>query len=486
MYIAMLTTEMAPAAKVGGLADVVVGLAHELEKRGHTVEVIMPMYSCMRYDLIEDLHCVYEELWCPHYGDWRAEKVYEGKVEGIRTLFITGGHYTQREAVYGYDDDLFRFVYFSRAALEFMLKTNRRPEILHCHDWGTAIVPVMYYDLYCHLGWDDARCVFTIHNNECQGLCWYPDKLLGMVGMDAGTYMQKIRDENKSNCINMMRGALIYSNFVTTVSPSYAGELKTPEGGKGLTGTFSQYSEKLGGVLNGIDYDVWNPATDHKLAKNYSLDTFNDKYENKTALRKWLHLQDAWKPIVAAVSRLTEQKGLHLIKHAVKSTLAKGGQFVLLGESPVGSVNADFWALKNELSGNPDVHLWIGYHEELSHLIYAGSDLFLIPSIFEPCGLTQMISLRYGTVPVVRHTGGLADTVFDVDHSGRGFANSNGYSFNDPTPAGLDSALHRAITCWFNAPDAFNKIARNGMRFDYSWKSPAQDYENIYNFIRAK
>ncbi len=487
MYICMISSEMAPAAKVGGLGDVVSALSREMMKKGHTVEVIMPMYSCMRYDQIEDLHCVYEELWVPHFGQWRTEKVFEGKVAGVPTYFITGNNYTQRDAVYGYDDDLFRFTYFSRAALEFMFKTGRRPAILHCHDWAVGLVPVMYYETYGPLGWNESRVVFTIHNNECQGLCWYGDKLLGMVGMNCGSLFtaEKLQDPGKPNCINMMKGAIVYSNFVTTVSPTFAGEMKTNEGGRGLGNLLNQYNSKFGGIINGIDFDTWNPATDRKIAKNYSVNEFDGKYANKKALREWLHLEDAWRPIISVVTRLTHQKGLHLIKHAIRAALTMNAQFVLLGEAPEAAVNGEFWKLKHELEGNPHVHLWIGYHDDLSHLIYAGSDMFLIPSMFEPCGLTQMISLRYGTVPVVRHTGGLADTVFDVDHSGRGLEKSNGYSFHGTNTGDLDGALGRAIHCWFDQPDRFHQLALNGMRCDYSWNTPARDYENIYNFIKA-
>ncbi len=488
MYIMMTTPEIAPAAKVGGLADVVVGLSRELMNRGHDVEVILPMYSCMRYETIDDLHEVYSELWVPHFDEWRPEKVFEGRVNNIKTFFITGGQYTDRQSVYGFDDDLFRFVYFSRSALEFMYKTGKCPEIIHCHDWQTAMVPVMYYDLYQELGWNNSRVVFTIHNTECQGLCWYGDRLLGMVQMQSARYCQadKLQDDQNPSCINLMRGGVVYSNFITTVSPTFASEIKGPEGGRGMHHALSAYAGKLGGVINGIDYDIWNPETDRAIAHNYSADSFVDKYRNKYALRERLQMADAWKPIVSVVSRLTHQKGLDLIKHAIYSTLERGGQFVLLGESPDPAVNDDFWRIKNELAENPDVHLWLGYEEDLAHLIYAGSDIFLVPSLFEPCGLTQMIALRYGTVPVVRSTGGLADTVFDVDHSGKGLANANGYVFRDANPQGLDSALHRAMDAWLRQPDTFNKIARNGMRLDYSWKGPGRDYENIYNFIRVR
>ena len=487
MYITMISSEMSPAAKVGGLADVVTALAREMIGRGHKAEVVLPMYSCMRYDQIEDLHCVYEELWVPHYDQWRPEKVFQGVVHGVDTFFITCSEYTQRDSIYGYDNDFDLFAYFSRAALEFMFKTARKPDIIHCHDWGTGLVPVIYYEVYAGLGWSNSRVVFTIHNNECQGQCWYGGQLLDMIGLDYKAVVNpgKLQDSNRPDCINMMKGAFVYSNFITTVSPTFAGELKTREFGRGLDPILNKFSEKFGGVINGIDYEMWNPAADRSLSSKYSADNIDKKYDNKRALREWLKLADEWKPIVSCVTRLTAQKGVHLIKHAINYTLKKHGQFVLLGDSPDPSINDDFWALKNSMEGNPNVHLWLGYHEDLSHMIYAGSDIFVIPSMFEPCGLTQMISLRYGTVPVVRKTGGLADTVFDVDHSGKGLANSNGYVFEGVREHDLEYGLGRAIDCWNKHPDTFRKLAINGMHYDYSWKNPGNDYENIYNFIKV-
>ncbi len=489
MYIVMVTPEVAPCAKVGGLGDVILGLGRELMKRGHGVEVICPMYSCMRYDQIQNLHEEYGELWCPHGIEWRAEKVFQGTVEGgLQVNFITGGGYTERESIYGYEDDLQRFAYFSRQALEFMYKTNRRPDIIHCHDWATGLVPAILWDVYEKLGWDKSRAVYTIHNNECQGLCGFSDKLLGLVGLDAAKYLtpDRMQDDLHRNCINMMKSGIVFSNFVTTVSPTYAGELKSAAGGRGLQTTIAKNSAKIGGVLNGIDYDSWNPETDPKIPAHYSVgENFYQKYENKKALREWLGLYDAWRPIVSVVTRLTGQKGLDLIKAAIFQTLELQGQFVLLGSAPDPRVNADFLALQHQLKDNHDVNLYIGYHEDLSRLIYAGSDMFLIPSLYEPCGLTQMISLRYGTVPIVRETGGLADTVFDLDNSGRGLNNANGFTFRDANTISLKYGLERGIRLWYENPEAFNRLARNGMRYDYSWRCPAEHYENIYNYVKA-
>ncbi len=489
MYVVMVTPEVAPCAKVGGLGDVILGLGRELMKRGHSVEVICPMYSCMRYDQIEDLHEEYNELWCPHYGEWRPEKVFQGKVGGILPVnFITLGKYTERENIYGYDDDLQRFAYFSRAAMEFMYKSNRRPEIIHCHDWATGLVPAMLWDIYEKLGWTNSRCVYTIHNNECQGLCGWPDKLMSLAGLDAKLYMRpdRMQDDAHKNCLNMMKGGIVYSNFVTTVSPTYATELKTVLGGHGLQTTFVKNSAKLGGVLNGIDYDTWNPATDPKIPARYSAgEDFYEKYKNKTALREWLGMWDAWRPIISVVTRLTAQKGLDLIKQAIFTSIKSEAQFVLLGSAPDPKINNEFLRLQAELKDNHDVNLYIGYHEDLSRLIYAGSDMFLVPSLYEPCGLTQMISLRYGTVPIVRETGGLVDTVFDLDNSGKGLSEANGFTFRDASTVSLNYGLSRAIRLWYENPEAFNRLARNGMRYDYSWRNPAVHYENIYNYIRA-
>jgi starch synthase len=241
---------------------------------------------------------------------------------------------------------------------------------------------------------------------------------------------------------------------------------------------------KFGGVLNGIDYNVWNPEIDPHIACQYSIDTIDQKYQNKEALRHRLWLRKDFKPIVAVVSRLDHQKGVHLIRHGVYHALAHGCQFVLLGSSPDAAVNNDFWALKNELNDNPDCHLEISYNEELAHLIYAGADMILIPSAFEPCGLTQMIAMKYGTVPIVRNTGGLADTVFDADYAEKPYHERNGYVFNQFDIQGLESALGRAIGLWDYYPQYFRELMVNGMRYDYSWNHPGEHYFNIYNYIK--
>ncbi|MCK5437262.1 MAG: glycosyltransferase, partial [Desulfobulbaceae bacterium] len=253
----------------------------------------------------------------------------------------------------------------------------------------------------------------------------------------------------------------------------------------GLQHTLNVHHRKFGGVLNGVDYNVWNPEIDQQIPFKYNIDTIKDKYKNKEALRHRLLLRQDYKPIISVVSRLDHQKGVGLILHSIHYALANGCQFVLLGSSPDSAINNDFLALKHHLNDNPDCHLEISYNEELAHLIYAGADMLVIPSAFEPCGLTQMIAMKYGTVPIVRNVGGLSNTVFDADYARRPYHERNGYVFNEFDSTGLDSALHRAIGLWYNYPQYFRELMINGMKHDYSWDHPGADYLNIYNFIRA-
>ncbi|MBN1256975.1 MAG: glycogen synthase, partial [Planctomycetes bacterium] len=475
-------------AKVGGLADMVGGLTQDLLAKGHTVEVYLPMYHSMRYDLIAGLEKVYDELWVPHFGQWVSEEVYAGKIGKVPCYFFPCGDRFHRDSIYGYDDDLYRFVHFNRAVLEFMTRKEIRPDIIHCHDWQMGLLPVLLFEHFIQWGFDRSRVVFTIHNIEQQGACWYGSELLGSVGLDCRNYFsfERLRDERQPNMINLMKAGIVFSNFVTTVSPTYCRDICTPEGGHGLDHILNHHHAKLGGVLNGLDYDYWNPETDSHLALNYSADTFKQKYANKNALRARTSLPDEYRPIISCVTRLVPQKGLDLIRHAVFAVLEAGGQFVLLGESPDEKVNNDFRALGAKLIDNPNVYIEIGYNEEFSRQIYAGADMFFMPSLFEPCGLSQLIALRYGAVPLVRKTGGLADTIFDAEYSDRGFPNANGFLFNDPDPSGVDSVIKRAFKCWFFQGEAFRELAYHGMLCDYSWRRSGKDYENIYNHVKVK
>jgi starch synthase len=490
LHIVQITPELAPVAKAGGLADVVFGLSREIQIRGNTVEIILPKYDTLRYDHIWGLTESYKDLWVPWGKGSIHCTVYYGEVHGARCFFIephSGENFFNRGAIYGSNDDVFRFAFFSRAAMEFLLRSERRPDIIHCHDWQTALVPVLLYEIYVHLGMGHSRVCFTIHNFKHQGTAGVP--LLHASGLERPDYFfspERLLDNHNRHAINLMKGGIVYANFVTTVSPRHASEARGHGQGFGLEPTLSAHQMKYGGVLNGIDYDAWNPREDPLLVKPFSVIAIDGKYDNKRALRHRLMLADNEKPIVAFIGRLDPQKGLELVRHAIFYTLQHSGQFVLLGKSADAGINGHFWQLKKQLNDSPDCHLEIDYNEELAHQIYAGSDIMLVPSRFEPCGLTQLIAMRYGSVPVVREVGGLADTVFDKDFSSKPLHERNGYVFMTYDNRGLETALGRALACYYQYPEHFRELMLNGMRGDFSWTGPGQHYMNIYDYIRNK
>ncbi len=487
MYIVMISSECAPVAKVGGLGDVVQGLSRELSLRGNDVEIILPKYDCMRYDRIANLNKVYEGLWVPFYERWIHCDVYSGFVDHLKCLFIephSEHNFFNRGLFYGHYDDAARFAFFSRAALEFMLKTHRQPDIIHCHDWQTGLVPVLLFEIYQHLGLSHPRVCYTLHNVGHQGITG--TQILKQVGLNPDRLATPDRlKDHTHNAINLMKGGIVFSNFITTVSPTYANEIRYTELGQGLQTTLQRHGGKFGGVLNGIDYSVWNPEIDPLVPHQYNAHTLNEKFLNKTALRERLMLRQDFKPIISVVSRLDAQKGTHLILHSIFYALRNRAQFVLLGSASETHINTQFSDAKRRVNDNPDCHLELGYNEELAHLIYAGSDMILIPSVYEPCGLTQLIGLKYGTVPIVRRTGGLADTVFDANYSDRPFEERNGYVFNDLDNQALESALSRALGLWYKYPKYFRQLQETGMNQDFSWNYSGSHYLNIYNFIKV-
>jgi len=490
MYIVVIAPECAPVAKVGGLGDVVFGLARELEVRGNSVEIILPKYDCMRYDQIFGLQVAYADLWVPWYDRSVRCTVHFGFVHGRRCFFIephSEQDFFNRQTFYGCSDDDQRFAFFCRAALEFMWKSGKQPEIIHCHDWQTGLVPVLLYEIYKPMGMTHPRVCYTLHNLFHQGVTG--EHILRASGLNRPSYyfhQDRLQDNFNRGALNLMKGGIVYSNFVATVSPRYAWEIMHTDQSRGLGHTLNVHRRKFGGILNGVDYDVWNPEVDPHIRRRYGVDSLDAKFENKRALRERFWLQDAFKPIVCFVGRLDNQKGVPLITHAIPYCLANGCQFVLLGTGADHWITHHFVGLKRQYNDNPDCHLEIAYDEELSHLVYAGSEMILVPSLFEPCGLTQLIGLKYGTVPIVRATGGLIDTVFDANHAHKPYSERNGYVFNDFNAQGLESALHRAIGMWYAFPQHFRELMANGMRCDYSWNHPARHYLEVYELIRDK
>ncbi|GIL64573.1 hypothetical protein Vafri_18474 [Volvox africanus] len=436
LNIVHVAVEMAPIAKVGGMGDVVTALGRAVQEQGHDLSVIVPKYDCINYKLVDSL--VQENGF-----NWGGTfvRVWRGFVEGLPTIFLEpeNGMFWVG-CIYGRNNDAQRFGFFCGAALQYLKNTGRQYDILHCHDWQSA--PIAWGDLGA------AKTVFTIHNLS------YGADLIGR--------------------------AMQACNVATTVSPTYAREIAGHP-------SVASHLDKLYGVLNGIDQDIWDPSEDPCLPMHYSAENVAaGKEAARRLLRQRLNLAQSDVPVVGCVTRLVAQKGIHLIKHAAWRTLERGGQFVLLGSAPDGRVQGEFNALRDQLArAYPDrAALVFTYDEPLSHLIYAGSDMFLVPSMFEPCGLTQMIAMRYGTIPVVRKTGGLVDTVFDVDHDEdrarvQGME-TNGFSFEGTDFAGMDYALNRALSCWYSDKSLWHSLRRRAMMQDWSWNSPALDYLELY------
>lgn len=493
MYIIHIASELAPIAKVGGLADVTLGLCRELSWKGHDTDIIIPKYDCMNSNDVRDCTIHMSNLMSFYEGQWYPNTIWMGWVENLKVYFIephNPTYFFNRGCYYGCDDDLERYLYFSRTALEFIHKKQLSPDIIHLHDWQTAAAAPLIKDMYSDLGLSKPKIVFTIHNIEYQGKCKPND--LEKVGLDGKKYLvpEKLQDNFEHGSLNLLKGGIVYSDYVTTVSPNYAKEVTTPQGGRGLETTLIQYGNKFTGILNGVDYSYWNPEIDRYLPAHFSArevpankkdrNTLDKKAYVKMVLREELQLEDAHRPIIGCIARLVPQKGIDLIEHAIHYATEHHAQFALLGSSPIPSIADRFHKLKQQYFDHPHISLTLHHQEELAHKIYAGSDLFIVPSLFEPCGLTQMIALKYGAIPIVRKTGGLADTIFDVDYSGKKFEETNGYTFDFPDIQGIESALDRAVDTWFHQPDKWRHLMVNGMNIDFSWNHPSDLYLEIY------
>lgn len=493
MHIIHIASELAPVAKVGGLGDVLLGLSRELSWKGHDVDIIIPKYDCMDSSQVRDFTIDTQEFKSFYQGQWHSNTVWIGWVENLKVYFIEPHHpkhFFNRGCFYGCNDDIERYLYFARASLDFLVKAGSNPQIIHIHDWQTAAISPLVQTLFKPQDFlTKSKVVMTIHNIEYQGKC--APFNLDWIGLPLDpTLTEAIVDPLYPEALNLIKGSIVYSDFITTVSPNYAWEVKTPEGGRGLDPIIIQYQEKFTGILNGIDYTYWNPEIDKYLPSHFSpreipaskqdTKTLDKKAFIKKLLRNRLFLEETHRPIVGCIARLVPQKGIEMIKHVINTISEKKGQFVLLGSSPIPAVQKEFHDLKLRYTDDPNVHLILQHQEELAHWIYAGSDIFIVPSLFEPCGLTQLISMKYGTIPVVRKTGGLADTVFDIDYSGLPLNETNGYSFDFPNNEGIDSALDRALHCWYDNPDRWHKLMISAMLMDFSWGKPCSEYLNIY------
>jgi starch synthase len=478
LHVAMLASEMVPFAKTGGLADVVGALPKALSRLGHRVTVFVP-----RYRQVRDAGKVQGVLQVPLGGE-SHEAVFSARDmdTGVRVVFVGNPRFFDRQELYGegnrdYPDNSLRYGFFSRAVLEFYRSRGERPDVFHCHDWQTGLAPVF---LKTHL-WDDpslARCatVFTIHNLAYQGI--FNSDTLALLGLPEHLRGSDALEFHGS--ISFMKGGLFFSEILNTVSPRYASEIQELELGCGLDGVLRLRASDLHGILNGVDYDEWDPRHDPHLPEPYSSEDLSGKATCKNALLDAFDLPRLPElPLVGITSRLVSQKGFDLVVDAWQGLLRRPLRMVILGTGDR-SIQDGFRALAARMPGRFAVRF--AYDNTLAHLIEAGSDAFLMPSRFEPCGLSQLYSMRYGTPPIVRATGGLADTVKPYSpETGEG----TGFSFAAPTGQDLLAALDQALAV-YGQPKAWMHLMRNGMAQDFSWDRSAEGYVELYGQARAK
>jgi starch synthase len=496
MHIIHVATELAPIAKVGGLADVLYGLSKQLVRQNQQVEIILPKYDSIDYTQLKHLKVEMREVPCVEGKELIHNTIWSGELHGLRVLFLEPHHpeaYFSRGNVYACKDDIQRFTYFCKAALEYLFKARISPDIVHLHDWPTALFAPLYKELYQPAGLKIGGITLTIHNLEHQGKC-LPEEVARLgLPLSNPEIRSKLQDPVEPGTVNIFKGGIEYADFVTTVSPSYEKEIKTKAGGAALDSLLIQHEQKLKGILNGIDEDFWNPENDPLLIKRYfthGITTplqlkyiFDAKAENRKQVRTHFGLKEENTPLVCAITRLATQKGPELLLYALKKLLKKGAQFVLLGTGHDSAIENEFltWNRKDHRVG-----ITIERDEALAHLLFAAADMILIPSRFEPCGLTQLIALRYGAIPIVRRTGGLADTIFDIDTSDQPLEKRNGFTFDFFDTGGIDWALDRALTCWQRDHHKWEQILLNGMRQDFSWKKPAEEYLAIYTELLTR
>lgn len=473
MKILFATSEAAPFVRTGGLGDVAGALPKTFVKLGHDARVILPFYKEEIKDAFKNgfrfVGSTFVDL------SWRRQYVgvYEANYDGVTYYFIDNEYYFKRKGLYGHFDDGERFAFFSKAVLEVLPLIGFFPDILHCNDWHTALVPV-YLDVFYRFSEDfrNIKTVFTIHNIEFQGK--YGTELLGdILGLPEWAHSLVLND----GCVNFMKGGIESSLAVTTVSETYATEILDPFYSYGLDGILSQRRYKLHGVVNGIDTEVYNPSTDKALFRNYSVRSYGRKKENKKALCEMIDLNyNENRPMLAMISRLTEQKGMDLVAAVIDEILRADIQVVVLG---TGDWKYENMVKRVEGQYPNKFRAILQFSSDLASKLYAASDLFLMPSKFEPCGLGQMIAMTYGSVPIVRETGGLKDTVQPYNPTDK---TGVGFTFKTYNSYDMLDAVWRAYGTFFDK-DNWKAVASNAMKQDFGWEVSAKKYIDIYNNI---
>lgn len=488
MKVLLVSSEAVPFAKVGGLADVVGSLGKELANEGLDIRIALPKYSeVYQYIADQGLKPVRSaDITVSMESGDVSGRVEEYSYSGITYVLIDNPFYFKREGIYldartryDYSDSLERFTFFSRAVIEACRKLDERPDIIHANDWQTGLVPVYLKTIYkTDAFFKNTRSVFTIHNLSYQGI--FPVEQFTVTGLDWKFFT--INGLEYYGHLNLMKGGIVFSDMAITVSETYAREIQTPEYGNGLEGVIRDkaYYKKLIGIVNGVDYDEWNPRVDAFLKErfgiNYDLSSIAQKPKVKLAFLKenGIASPDPRRPLIGIVSRLVDQKGFDLIFEIIDELLKQNIYFAVLGTGKYEYESR----LKSIRDRYPDrAIVFLGFDIPNSHLIEAASDIYLMPSRFEPCGQNQLYSLRYGTIPVARFTGGLADTIKD---------DKTGFLFNDYNPDDLLNALKKAVDLFRNSPDRWKKMMENAMREDWSWKRAAVRYIESYRQLLSE
>ncbi len=472
--ILMCSSEVAPFAKTGGLGDVLGALPQALSKLGNDVRVVLPKYGCIPNEYKEDMNFLFF-IYVPL--GWRRKYcgVFELKRDGVTYYFIDNEYYFGDPYLYKWND-LERFAFYDKASLEILKTLDFKPDIIHAHDWQAGMIPVLLNAYYVD---DDfyrgIKTVFTIHNLSYQGI-YSADTVADFFSLSPEYFTNDKLEFH--GCANLLKGGIVYSDYVTTVSPTYAEEIKTPLGGERLDGLLFARSNSLRGIINGIDYSVYNPSTDPYIFETYDKKTVIDKKKiNKMRLQEQLGLPvDGEKAMIGVVSRLVSQKGLDLIAEGIGELMSLDIQFVVVGTGEAryeDMLREAAWYNPSKLSAN------IMFSNELAHKVYAAADLFLMPSMFEPCGLSQLISFAYGTIPIVRETGGLKDTVIPYNKfTGEG----TGFSFAPYNSHDMMHTLRMALEL-FADKKIWNKLVKSAMSLEFSWAGSAKEYEQIYDML---
>ena len=475
--ILFVASESVPFIKTGGLADVVGSLPKYFDRKKYDVRVILPKYTCIKQEWRDKMEYINH-----FYMDIAEENQYVGimklVLDGVTFYFIDNEYYFGGMVPYGETyQDIGKFAFFSKAALSILPVIDFRPDLIHCHDWQTGLVPV-YLDNFRYGGefYRNIKTVMTIHNLKFQGK-WDTKEVQRITGLPDYYFVPDKMEAYKD--ANLLKGGIVFSDKVTTVSQSYAEEIKTPFYGETLEGLMSARSNDLIGIVNGLDYDDYSPILDDKIAKNFTVDTFRkNKVKNKTELQAELGLNvDPKTMMIGIVSRLTDQKGFDLIAYVMDELCQDAVQIVALGtgtEQYENMFRHFAWKYQGKVSAN------IYYSEPMSHKIYASSDAFLMPSLFEPCGLSQLMSLRYGTLPIVRETGGLKDTVEPYNEFEK---KGTGFSFMNYNAHEMLTTIRYAEHIFYDRKRDWNKMVERAMLKDYSWKNSAKQYEELYKSL---